>query len=81
MRAPWRKASPLIAAMAWRLDAVRSMITGRESVITRESSKIALDKHFYSNRKICRELGYTFKPVMESVRETAAYFKRINLPV
>jgi dihydroflavonol-4-reductase len=67
-------AGPLLTGMAWRMERVKSLITGRSAVITRETARSASSQYFYSSAKISNELGISFIPVDQSVDETTAAF-------
>lgn len=50
-RRPPRKVTRFLAALAWRFEKIKSLFTGKEPVLTRESAKIALKKSSFDNRK------------------------------
>jgi dihydroflavonol-4-reductase len=56
-RRPYRKATPLLAAFAWRLEKLRTAIKGVPPRVTRETARIAMSENLYSNRKILSVLG------------------------
>lgn len=49
--APTKKVTPLLAAVVWRVKAIKSLLTGKSSMITKESAQIALEKIRYDNSK------------------------------
>ncbi len=65
---PWRRATPFLAALAWRLDLIRSMIQGSPRMITRETSTLALSDSAYDNKKLLSALpGFKFSPIEEII--------------
>lgn len=50
---PWREATPFLGAIAWRLEKLKSILTGRPSILTKETSKIAQSKTFLTILKSC----------------------------
>ena len=53
------------------IDALVSFIAGKRRVITKNIVASALDKNYYDNSKVSKELTYTFIPVNESLRYLA----------
>ncbi|HXB90806.1 MAG TPA: NAD-dependent epimerase/dehydratase family protein [Puia sp.] len=67
---PTREATPLLAAAAWRVERIKSLFTGRPSLLTRESSRVAQSKTFFENGKILRQLpGFSFTPLEQTIRD------------
>ena len=62
--------NPLLAAVAWRLEYMRSLITGKDPLITRETAQIAQKEYVYPNNKVKQQLGYTFYPVEDTIAWT-----------
>jgi nucleoside-diphosphate-sugar epimerase len=67
---PSREATPLLAGIAWRMAALKSTFTGRPSILTRESARVAKSSTFFDNGKILQQLpGFRFTPLEETIRE------------
>jgi nucleoside-diphosphate-sugar epimerase len=78
-RAPGYAINPLIAEVAWRVEAVRSWLTGRSPLVTRETARSAQHHFFYPNDKIRQVLGYEFRGLDETVgRIGKAFLEREN---
>lgn len=78
-RSPWIKINRFIAGIAWRILGVWSFITGKEPMITRESTESSFKKVYFSNQKITRALNYQFTPMQQAVRETVnAYLHSVK---
>ena len=73
---PTRLATPLMREIVWRVEALRSMITGSRALITKETARVASHKYSYMNDKIVEALNYEFRPVQETITETAALFQK-----
>ena len=73
--APYLKVSPLMSGLAWRIEKIRSMITGVKPLITRETAHTAVQQYAYSGEKIKRELGFEFTPIEETVRHFCGVFR------
>ncbi len=74
VKPPTKLAGKTATKIAWIIEKIKTIITGQEPVITKETSKIAHAKDVYSNEKIKSILDYNFIPVRESIAETASYY-------
>lgn len=68
------EAGKILRAIAWRTEAIKSLFTHKRPLITKESAEVASIDFTYSNEKIKRTLNYNFKPVKETIAETAKVF-------
>ena len=77
---PSREATPLLAAIAWKLEGFKSLFTGRDPLLTRETSRLAQSKTYFDNRKILQALPeFRFTPVADTISRTcAAYLKDLQ---
>lgn len=75
---PNKLASNLATKVAWITEKIKTIFTGEEPVITKETAIIAHAKDIYSNEKIKSILDYNFISVTESIAETASYYKIRN---
>ncbi len=75
VKPPANLAGKTATKIAWITEKIKTMITGQEPVITKETAKIAHAKDVYSNKKIKSTLDYNFIPVRESIAQTASYYK------
>jgi dihydroflavonol-4-reductase len=74
---PGREATPFLAAIAWRMEKLKSLFSGRPSLLTRESSRVALSKTFFDNGKILEEFpGFAFTPLEQTIREACQAYLR-----
>lgn len=51
-KAPSKKVTPFIAALAWRFEALKSRLTGTSPLLTKETTLTALTKVYYDNSKL-----------------------------
>lgn len=72
---PSRHAGVALTALACRLDWLNHHLTGRPRNITRDTVKSSRNRSYFSNEKFRKSTGMEFRPVQESVRDTACYFK------
>ena len=71
---PNKRTSKLLLALAWRLDGIRSMLTGSAHIFTQEVARYARKELRYSNQKIKRLLQLDFIPIGESIKETSKHY-------
>ena len=71
---PNKKAGKLILEIVWRIDKLRSMLTGSTHILTKEIARYAVINLSYSNAKIKKTLQYDFIPVSQAVKDTAKHF-------
>jgi nucleoside-diphosphate-sugar epimerase len=76
---PNKKVTPTIAAMVWRWEAIKSMFTGKEPLITKETAHTAQAKVYFDNHKFLMALpGFQFTSINETIKNTCATLKQIN---
>lgn len=75
VKKPSIKITKFLAAIAWRLDRVRSIITGKKVLFTKQSAKSLQHKTYYSSEKIIKTLGFKFTPIKEVIKKTSEHFK------
>ena len=70
---PRFKATPFISAIAWRLEALKSIISGREPTITQETARQANARFHFSNEKTLAH-GFEYLSFEETLKETCAQY-------
>jgi dihydroflavonol-4-reductase len=72
---PRKEATPLLAEIAWRLEKIKTVFSGKRSLLTKESARIAQTKTFFDNSKILRALpGFSFTPLEEAVKKACDHY-------
>ena len=71
---PYIKVNPFLKEIAWRLDWIKALISGKSPLITKETANKSMIKNSYSNQKIIQELNHTFIPVEESLKLYCKWF-------
>ena len=69
---PWFKVSAGLMGGLWRMEALKSALTGLAPLITRETAKTAQLKIVQKNAKIRETLGFTFKTLDETLDRVCA---------
>jgi nucleoside-diphosphate-sugar epimerase len=75
-RLPSRKVSYFMAALVWRMEALKGAITGKKQLVTKETARTSLAKVRFDNRKILNALpGFKFISIEKSVEDTCKKLK------
>jgi dihydroflavonol-4-reductase len=70
---PYKKVTPSIAKIVWRLEAVKSWFTQKDPLVTKETSKTALAKVNFDNSKVKKYLpDFNYRPIEETIAQTCA---------
>ena len=67
---PYREATPTLSAIAWRIEKVNTLFSGKSSFLTKESARIAQSQTYFENDKLLRALpGFSFTPLEETIKK------------
>ncbi len=67
---PGKLATSFLMEMAWRLERVKSIFTGKKPLLTKESARVAQSKTWFENDKILQALpGFSFTPLEETIQK------------
>lgn len=67
---PVKEATPFLLGIAWRVEKLKSLFSGKKPLLTRESARVAASKTWFENDKILSALpGFSFRPLEETIRE------------
>jgi dihydroflavonol-4-reductase len=77
---PSRQTTPLLLNIAWRIEKLKSLFTGKKPLLTRESARVAISKTLFENDKLLKALpGFSFTPIQETIRlASKKYLDGIN---
>lgn len=68
VKAPKKRMTPWISAILWRLEKVRSLITGKSPIVTKETMMSATYPSKYDTSKSQALEGFSYRPVEESIQ-------------
>ncbi|WP_369048803.1 NAD-dependent epimerase/dehydratase family protein [Tenacibaculum sp. UWU-22] len=71
---PHIKIGKIVTALFWRLSWVISKVTGKEPLLTKNSSESSHSKSYYSSEKIKKEASFTFESIKDVIAKTCAQF-------
>ncbi|HEV7782972.1 MAG TPA: SDR family NAD(P)-dependent oxidoreductase [Chitinophagaceae bacterium] len=67
---PHKATTPFLMALAWRMEKIKSLFSGKRPLLTKESARVAQSKTWFENDKIRRELpGFSFTPLEETIKK------------
>lgn len=78
VKAPYKKVSIPLAELIWRLEKVRSFITGKRPLVTKETAHTARHEYYYDATKIKERIGFEFTPIAETVQDLARFYKEVS---
>ena len=68
------KVTPFLKEIAWRLEAIRTFVTGNKPLITRETADNAMTDSSYSTTKIISAIDFNFTDIDVSIKKYADWF-------
>ncbi|MBC8265580.1 MAG: NAD-dependent epimerase/dehydratase family protein [Flavobacteriales bacterium] len=68
------KVTPFLKEVAWRLEAVRSVVSGKSPLITKETANSAMTDSAYSTTKIDNAIGFQFTDIDVTIKKYADWF-------
>lgn len=73
-KVPSKALTPMIRNIAWRIEWLRSKITGSSQLLTAASAESTAKETHYDNTKSKETLGMTYRPLKQSIDEVATIF-------
>ncbi len=73
---PPNKVTPFLAEVVWRLEAIKSLFTGKKKLLTKETARTAQASVKYDNNKFLNAFSpFYFTPIAKSIAFTCATLK------
>lgn len=73
---PHKKVTPFMTEIVWRLEALKAVLTGKKTLLTRETAHTALTTVYFDNSKILNALpGFHFTSIAETIKHTCGTLK------
>jgi nucleoside-diphosphate-sugar epimerase len=67
---PTREATPLLGEVAWRLEKLKSLFSGKKPLLTQQSARVAQSKTYFEHHKLVQALpGFSFTPLTHSIKK------------
>jgi len=71
-----RLVNSLLTGIGWRLEWLKSSLTGTPPTITKESARSAANQTYYRNQKSIDLLNFQYTPIAQTIQETVQQFKQ-----
>ena len=72
-KAPHKKVTPLLAGLIWRLEAIKSLFSKEDPLVTKETADTALANIQYDNGKLLKYLpGFAYTDFPKTINDTCA---------
>ncbi len=79
VKRPEKEVTPMMAAIVWRLEKIKTFFTGKEPLITKETAKTSLAKVQFDNSKIGKYLpAFTYQKLEHAVQRICVALKKQN---
>lgn len=67
---PSSEATPFLLGLAWRMEKLGSLFSGKKPLLTKESARVAVSKTWFENDKLLKALpGFSFTPLEETIKK------------
>lgn len=68
VKRPHKKVTPLLAALVWRIEKLKSLFTGKQPLITKETANTGLAVTNFDNSKLLNTFpNFKYTPINESI--------------
>ena len=75
-RKPYRKATPFLGELAWRLEKLKYLFADGQPLLTKESARVAHSKTRFKNTALLQELpSFQYKPLEEVITNACENYK------
>lgn len=77
-RPPYRRVTPLLTAIVWRLEAIKGLITGKSPLLTKETAATAQAVVHFDNTKLLKAFpDFKYRPLPESITRICKELKQL----
>jgi nucleoside-diphosphate-sugar epimerase len=78
-KTPHKKVTPFIAKLVWRIEALKSMLSKNDPLLTKETAATAMAKVQFDNSKLQQFLpAFTYRSLEDTIAETSAEILQKN---
>ena len=74
-RPPTVRVPPLLTRVLWPIEAMRSWLTGKVPLVTRETARSASSQYRFDGQRIEQVAGFQYRPLSETLRRVAGAFR------
>jgi dihydroflavonol-4-reductase len=73
---PHIKVTPLLRAIAWRVEWLRSRLTGKKVLITKQTANVSAQTYFFNNEKSLQAFDFSYTNLEKTIAETSDVMKK-----
>ncbi len=78
-RPPYKKVTPLLANIVWRLEAIKGMITGKAPLLTKETAATAQATVRFNNEKFLKAFpDFQYRKLEDTIQRVANELKQLH---
>ena len=67
---PHKEATPSLGRIAWRIEKLKSLFSGKRPLLTRQSARVAQSITYFDNSKLLKALpGFSFTPLEKAIQK------------
>lgn len=75
-RPPYKKVTPLLAGIVWRIEAIKAYFSGKDPLLTKETAKTASAKVSFNNSKLINQFPeFRYTSLKDSIHRICAELK------
>jgi dihydroflavonol-4-reductase len=72
---PHKEATPFMGSIAWRMEKLKSMLSGKKPLLTRQSARVAQSVTYFDNSKLLKALpGFSFTPLEKAIQKNCEQY-------
>jgi len=71
---PTIEAGKFLSQIAWRVDALKSLFTGKEPSLTKETARASQNIFYYNSQKITEKINFQFTPMSKTIDDICTNF-------
>jgi nucleoside-diphosphate-sugar epimerase len=74
---PYKKVTPFIAAIVWRVEAIKGWLTGKQPLLTKETAATAQAKVYFDHQKMLQQLpNFKYTTLQDTIARICNEFKQ-----
>ena len=76
---PHKKVTPFLAAIVWRIEAMKAIFTGKDPLLSKETALTAAAKVNFDNNKLIKQFPeFRYTPIRDSIIRTCGELKKMH---
>lgn len=75
-KTPSIKVTPFLSGIAWRLEWLKSKLTGKKTLITKQTATVSAQTYHFDNAKSLKQFDFKYIPIEKSIAEIAECMKK-----